>query len=131
MLPRRRANKPAEVRKIADFCRKSKEHNAYCTVTAMRWVQEKIVDVDSSIKSRAIWRGFLSFMMHFKFCRLSGKTSQRSATADNAQQDDDDGDHQQDMNESAYGVRADQTDQPQDHEYDCNGIEHGNFLSGF
>jgi hypothetical protein len=52
-----------------------------------------------------------------------------AATADDAQQDDHDGDDQQDVDETADGVGTDQADQPQDNEYDCNGIEHGNFLS--
>jgi hypothetical protein len=70
-------------------------------------------------------------LLALPLCRISSTTLQGSATADHAQQDDDDGDYQQDMDKPAYGVRTDQADQPQDEEYDCNGIEHGNFLSGF
>jgi hypothetical protein len=61
----------------------------------------------------------------------SSQILQGLATADDTQQDDHNCDHQQYMYEAADGVGTDQTDEPQDNEYDCNGIEHGNVLSGF
>ncbi len=66
-----------------------------------------------------------------KFWRVVNTLSQGLAAADDAQQDDHNGDHQQNMDETADGIRTDQSDQPQDYEYDCDGVKHGNFLSGY
>ena len=56
---------------------------------------------------------------------MGAELPQRLAAADDAQQDDHDGDDEQNMDEAAYRVGTDQTDQPQNNEYGCNGIEHG------
>jgi hypothetical protein len=86
-------------------------------------------NVDSPIKNRARRRGFsnkpANIGLTFK------RSSQGLAAANDTQQDDHDSDYQQNVDETANGIRADQTDQPQDYEYDCNGIEHGNFLSSY
>lgn len=43
---------------------------------------------------------------------LPGGDSQGAAPADDPQQDHDDGNHQQDVNETAHGVRGDQSQEP-------------------
>jgi hypothetical protein len=53
--------------------------------------------------------------------------SQRFSPADNPQQDDNEGDYQKNVNETADGVGSDEAKQPQDEENDSNGIQHGEF----
>jgi hypothetical protein len=51
--------------------------------------------------------------------------SQRFSSADDPEQDNHDGDHQKDVNETADGVGSDQTKQPQDKQNNGNRIKHG------
>jgi hypothetical protein len=55
------------------------------------------------------------------------KSSKRALTADDPEQDNDDGDDQQDVNKAAQRVGGDQAEQPEDDQNDCNGIEHDGF----
>jgi hypothetical protein len=50
--------------------------------------------------------------------------SNGALTIDDSEQDNHDGNHQQNVNEAAHGVRSDQPQQPQDEHYYSNGIEH-------
>jgi hypothetical protein len=52
-----------------------------------------------------------------------------TSTSDDPQQDNHNRDHQQNMNETAHGVRRDQSQQPQDKHYYGNGIKHFLHLS--
>ena len=49
----------------------------------------------------------------------------RASSADDSEQHNHDGDHQQDVDESAKGVGRYQPQQPQNEQNDGNGIEHG------
>src|SRR4030065_535914 len=45
--------------------------------------------------------------------------------ANDSKQDDHDGDHQQNVNETADGIGADQPQEPQDEQHNSDRIEHG------
>jgi hypothetical protein len=60
--------------------------------------------------------------------RITPASLQASASNDTNQYHHD-RDNQEDMNESAHGVRADKTQQPEDNQDDCNGLKH--FASPF
>ena len=47
-----------------------------------------------------------------------------AAALDEAQEDEDDGDHEQDVNEAADGGAGHETEQPEDDEYDGDGSKH-------
>jgi len=49
-------------------------------------------------------------------------------TSDHAQEDHDDGDHQQDVDDSAHGVRGDKAKNPEHKKNDDYGFEHGGLL---
>jgi hypothetical protein len=48
--------------------------------------------------------------------------------ANDSKQDDHDGDHQKNVNETAYGVGGDQPQKPQDEQNNSDRIEHGIYL---
>jgi hypothetical protein len=60
---------------------------------------------------------------------VNSHLSQPASSANHSQQDNHDGDHQQNVNETAHGVGSDQAKQPQDEHNDGNGIEHDIDLS--
>jgi hypothetical protein len=47
-----------------------------------------------------------------------------TSSLNHSQQDNHNSDYQQNMNETAHGVRRNQTQQPQDEHYNGKGIEH-------
>jgi hypothetical protein len=53
--------------------------------------------------------------------------SQGASSADDPEQDDHESDHQENMNETAYGVGGDKSEQPQDEQNNSDGIEHGKY----
>jgi hypothetical protein len=64
---------------------------------------------------------FVAAMM----CRLLGADpSERFSPADDTQEDQHNGYHQQDVDETADSIGTDQANQPKNDEYYCNGIEH-------
>jgi hypothetical protein len=52
----------------------------------------------------------------------------RSATLDDSNEHDRDGDHQQDVDEAVESVGADDTQEPQDEQHYENGPQHGQLL---
>jgi hypothetical protein len=54
-----------------------------------------------------------------------------TSTADQANQDHDDGNDEQDVDEAADGVGSDQAKYPQDQENDCDCIEHDDVLVSY
>jgi hypothetical protein len=50
--------------------------------------------------------------------------SQRASSADEVQQDHDNGHHQENMDEATQGVGSNEPEKPQYEQYDCNRIEH-------
>src|SRR5262249_19769995 len=65
---------------------------------------------------------------YFYFPRLSFYFQRSSASnrspADQPDEDQDDGDHEQDVDEVAERISADHTEQPEDHENDRDSLEH-------
>jgi hypothetical protein len=57
------------------------------------------------------------------------KYSQAASSVNYSQQDNHDSDHQQNVNETAHGIRSNYPQQPQDEHNDGNGIKHDIDLS--
>jgi hypothetical protein len=49
---------------------------------------------------------------------------QSAPTLDQINDQNDDGDHEQDMNEPAHGIRADESEQPENEQNNKDGPEH-------